>query len=84
MAVRKLSIALEDSIAEASTEAAEHAGLSLSAWLNRAASDRLAVEAGLAAVREWEADHGPFTPAEIRSADRRLDRLGGKTASRTG
>lgn len=33
------------------------------------------VEDGLAAVAEWEAEHGPLTDAERASADRQLDQL---------
>ena len=33
------------------------------------------VEDGLAAVAEWEAEHGPLTDAERAAADRQLDQL---------
>ena len=73
--VRKLSIALEDDIAEAASRAAERAGLSLSAWMNHAAENELAIEAGLDAVRAWEADHGELTDAELAKADQLLDTI---------
>jgi hypothetical protein len=47
--------------------------MSLSAWLNEASRNALAIEDGLAAVTEWEAEHGPFSQAEIAEADRVLD-----------
>jgi len=75
MTVRKLSIALDDDVAEAAGRAAERAGLSLSAWLNHAAENELAIEAGLASVREWEADHGELTARELDAADKLLDRI---------
>ncbi len=69
MSVRKLSIALDDRVAHAAAASAERQGLSLSAWLNRAAENALSVEDGLAAVADWEAEHGPLTDAELADAD---------------
>ena len=73
MGVKKLSIALDERVAEAAAASAERHGLSLSAWLNRAAQNALAVEDGLAAVAEWEREHGAFTAEEIAAADAVLD-----------
>jgi hypothetical protein len=73
VAVRKLSIALEEGVAEAAARAAASAGLSLSAWMTRAAAHELAVQDGLAAVAEWEAEHGALTVGELAEADRLLD-----------
>lgn len=72
MGVRKLSVALEEQVAEAAAASAERHGLSLSAWLNRAAENALAVEDGLAAVAEWEAEHGALTAEELAAADAAL------------
>ena len=55
--------------------AAERAGVSVSAWLNHAAENELAIEAGLDAVRAWEADHGELTAKELAAADKLLDRV---------
>lgn len=74
MAVRKLSVALEEHVAEAAAASAERLGLSLSAWLNRAAENALAVEDGLAAVAEWEAEHGALTEQELAAADATLEK----------
>jgi hypothetical protein len=74
MEVKELSISLDERVAEAAAASAERHGLSLSAWLNRAAQNALAVENGLAAVAEWEAEHGAFTAEEIAAADVILDR----------
>ena len=73
MGVKKLSIALDERVAAAAAASAERHGLSLSAWLNRAAENSLAIEDGLAAVAEWEAEHGAFTGEEIAAADAVLD-----------
>ena len=74
MAVRKLSVALDDAVARAAAASAKRDGVSLSAWLDRAAREALAIEDGLRAVAEWEARHGALTPAELATADAILDR----------
>jgi hypothetical protein len=73
MAVKKLSVALEESVAEQAAQAAEREGLSLSAWLNAAAERALHIQDGLAAVAEWEAEHGSPTEEQLAWADRVLD-----------
>lgn len=75
MAVRKLSVALDESVAQGVGRAAERAGISVSAWLNHAAENELATERGLDAVRAWEADHGALTDDELAAADTLLDRV---------
>ncbi|WP_420446103.1 hypothetical protein [Candidatus Poriferisodalis sp.] len=69
MAVKKLSIALDESVAENAASAAAASGLSLSAWLNDAAERAIRIEEGLAAVREWELEHGELTAEELAWAD---------------
>jgi hypothetical protein len=75
MAVRKLSIALDESVAVSASQAAHAAGVSLSAWLSRAAEHELALERGRRAVKTWEREHGVLTGTELREADAVLDRL---------
>ena len=75
MTVRKLSVALDPSVADAAAGAAEREGLSLSAWLSRAAERALVVERGLEAVRAWERDNGSLTDAELSDADKVLNRV---------
>ncbi|WP_419846858.1 hypothetical protein [Candidatus Poriferisocius sp.] len=41
---------------------------------SRAREDAEIIKAGLAAVAEWEAEHGPFTEEEIAWANEVLDR----------
>lgn len=79
MGVKKLSIALDERVAAAASASAEREGLSLSAWLNRAAENAIAIEEGLAAVAEWEAEHGAFTASELAAADAVLDASRGNT-----
>jgi hypothetical protein len=76
MAARKLSVALEAPVADAAKRAADRRGMSLSAWLNEASRNALAIEDGRAAVAEWEREHGAFTPEELAAADAALDRMG--------
>lgn len=73
MAAQKLSIALEEPVLEAARRAARRRGMSLSAWLNQASVSALAVEDGLVAVAEWEAEHGQPSEEAIAAADAVLD-----------
>jgi hypothetical protein len=75
MTVRKLSVALDESIAVSASRAAQTAGVSLSAWLSRAAVHELALERGRRAVVAWEREHGALTHQELRDADELLGRL---------
>jgi hypothetical protein len=52
--------------------AAREEKVSISAWLTEAARRSLRVRDGLAAVAEWEAQHGAFTDAELDVARRRV------------
>lgn len=50
--------------------AARDAGMTYSDWLAAAARKEFAVRAGLAAVAEFERDHGAFTAEELAEAER--------------
>ncbi|MBA3310311.1 MAG: hypothetical protein H0U28_09685 [Nocardioidaceae bacterium] len=80
MPVAKLSVALDERVAAAARSAAAREGMSLSAWLSRAAEHAVRLDEGLRAVSEWEGGHGALTDAERAAADQTLDVL---TASRT-
>jgi hypothetical protein len=73
MAAQKLSIALDQPVAHAAKQSAQRQGISLSAWLNEASRNALAIEDGLAAVAEWEAEHGPLSEQDLAAADAVLD-----------
>lgn len=81
MAVRKLSVALDEAVARGAASAADRHGLSLSAWLNAAAERALLLEEGLAAVRAWEAEHGELSNDELAWADAILDSANDRVAS---
>ncbi|MGA7704141.1 MAG: hypothetical protein WB998_04520 [Solirubrobacteraceae bacterium] len=76
MAATKLSIALEEPVAQAARRSAERRGISLSAWLNEASRKELAIDKGLAAVAEWEAETGLLSAEDLAAADAVLDAAG--------
>jgi hypothetical protein len=66
---KKRSISMPPDLdAEIATAAAD-AGLSYSAWLAETARKEFTIRAGLAAVSQFEQDHGAFTVEEIAEAD---------------
>ncbi|MGA3151904.1 MAG: hypothetical protein ACLPN6_22655 [Streptosporangiaceae bacterium] len=67
----KLAITVDPDTHAQVVAAAAAAGVSVSAWMTSAARRALRVRDGLAAVAEWEAEHGPLTPAELDAARRR-------------
>lgn len=68
----KLAITIAPDVhAQVLAEAARR-GISVSAWITDAARLALKVRDGLAAVAEWEAEHGPFTEAELKAARQRF------------
>lgn len=73
MSAQKLSVALEEPVARAAKQSAARRGISLSAWLNEASRNALAIENGLIAVAEWEAEHGRLSLEELAEADATLD-----------
>lgn len=76
----KIAITVDPDVHEAVLRAATDDGVSVSAWLTAAARDALRVRAGLAAVAEWEAEHGAITDAELATARAELAEI---AASRT-
>lgn len=73
----KLAITVDPDVYEGVVAAAAEAGLSVSAWMTTAARRALLVKDGLAAVAEWEREHGSFSEPELESARGRVaDELG--------
>jgi hypothetical protein len=70
----KLAISVDASVHAKVLDAAGKDGMSVSAWMTAAARRALLVRDGLAAVREWEAEHGPLTRAELEAARAQLAR----------
>jgi hypothetical protein len=68
----KLAISVDADVHAEVIEAAEAEGVSVSAWMTAAARRALRLRDGLAAVAEWEAEHGALTPEELEAARDRL------------
>jgi hypothetical protein len=67
----KLAITVDPDTHAQVVAAAAAEGISVSAWMTSAAQRALRVRDGLAAVAEWEAEHGPLTQAELDAARHR-------------
>ncbi|MBM3672276.1 MAG: hypothetical protein FJW86_08890 [Actinobacteria bacterium] len=77
----KLAITVDADVHDRVLDAAAAEGLSVSAWMTNAARRALLVRDGLAAVAEWEAEHGPLTEAELAAAHQRVASQVGRTAA---
>jgi hypothetical protein len=76
VAGRKVSTVLDDGTLQRARDMARYAGLSLSAWLARAARYHVQIEEGLREVDRYEAEFGPIPAEALREADEWLDRRG--------
>jgi hypothetical protein len=70
----KLAVTVDADVHAKVLVAADAEGTSVSAWITAAARRALLVRDGLAAVAEWEAEHGALTPAELEAARSRIER----------
>lgn len=68
----ELAITVDPDIHRQVVEAAAAEGVSVSSWMTTAARRALKARDGLAAVAEWETEHGPPTAAELVEARRRV------------
>jgi len=68
----KLAITVDPDVHAQVVAAAAAEGISVSAWMTAAARRALKLREGLAAVAEWEAEHGALTPEELEAARRRV------------
>ena len=78
----KLAITVDADVHDRVLEAAATEGVSVSAWMTRAARRALLARDGLAAIAEWEAQHGPLTEAEMAAARQRVASQVGATSAR--
>jgi len=74
----KLAITVDADVHAKVLDAAAAEGASVSAWMTAAARRALLLRDGLAAVAEWEAEHGALTQAELAAARSRI----GQSAAR--
>lgn len=70
----KLAITVDPTVHRGILAAAEADGLSVSAWITAVARKELQIREGLAAIAEYEAEHGAFTEAELAAARAQVDR----------
>lgn len=70
--VDRFSVTMPPELGESVRQAAARQGTSVSTWLTEAAADKLRNELLDAALDQWEAEDGPFTPAELDEAASRL------------
>ena len=68
----KLAITVDPEVHGNILRAAARDGVSVSAWMTNAAREALRRRAGLAAIAEWEKEHGAFSAEEMREARRRV------------
>lgn len=88
MAVRKKrSISMPPDVDADIAAAAAAAGITYSSWLAETARKEFRIRAGLAAVSEFEREHGAFTPGELAEAadwaNRAIERAERAAAART-
>lgn len=74
MTVVKRAVSFDPEVWADLERIAETERIGVSTVVNRALRHELRLERGLAAVREWETEHGELTEAELLEADRILDR----------
>ncbi len=68
----KLAVTVDAEVHAKVLDAAEAEGKSVSAWLTEAARRALLLRDGLAAVAEWESEHGALTAVELAAARARI------------
>jgi len=78
----KLAITVDADVHDRVLDAAAAEGVSVSAWMTSAARRALLVRDGLAAVADWEAEHGALTEAELDAARLRVAAQVGATSAR--
>ncbi len=78
---RKLAITVDRDVHTRVLRAAKAERKSVSAWMTTAAKQALRVRDGLAAIVEWEAEHGRLTNLELERARARV--FGARPRQRT-
>lgn len=64
----KLAISVAADVHDRVKAAAAEDGMSVSAWMTESARRTLLIRDGLAAVAEWEQEHGAFSEEEMAAA----------------
>jgi len=68
-----MAISIDRDVHAKILNAAAGENCSISAWMATAARHLLRVRDGLAAVEEWEAEHGALTSEELEAARQRVE-----------
>lgn len=68
----RVTISIDEGILATVRDAARSRGSSVSAVIAEATEREMTRLAGLQAVRDWEAEHGEFTPAERDAATKKI------------
>jgi hypothetical protein len=68
MATRKVTITLDEKLADAMSSAAREAGIPLSRLMASAAEREMRLSFGRRVLAEWQEEHGAFTPEELAAA----------------
>ena len=68
----KLAISVDADVHARVVRAARADRVSVSAWMTEAARRALRIRDGLAAVAEWEREHGAFSASELQAARERV------------
>jgi hypothetical protein len=68
MANRKVTITLDQKLADALSGAAREAGIPLSRLIASAAEREIRLSFGRRLLAEWQEEHGAFTPEELAAA----------------
>ncbi len=76
MAARKISISMEEDLVDELQQAAEEAGMSVSAWIAEQVDHRIKVLGLLKLTDEWQQEHGSFTEEQMAEAHAWLDAAG--------
>jgi hypothetical protein len=72
VAAEKFSASMDESLLADARADAQSEGLTLSSWLATAAADRLRLKALRVLVRDWEAEHGTISAAELDALERKI------------
>lgn len=75
MSLERVTITIPSETLAAAKEAAENEGLSVSAWLSKAAERAAKIQAGLSAAEEVLAEIGPPTPEQQVWVDDFMDEV---------
>ena len=75
----KRSVSLPADLAAAIDIETARQGTTMSAWLAKAATHQLRLEAGARGIAEWEQENGPLTKVELAEAQATVEILLGRT-----